>query len=70
MSPTGRRGSEGRVHFHFLVKVLLLLLRAAAAAHNISTEAERGTAYSFFLFRLRCFYCCYLCVYGIAVAAA
>ena len=37
-----------------------LLLRAAAAAHNISTEAERGTDY---------YYCCFLCVYSIAVAA-
>ena len=40
--------------------LLLLLLRAAAAAHNISTEAERGTGY---------YYCCFLCVYSIAVAA-
>ena len=48
--------------------VLLLLLRAAAA-HSISTEAERGTAYCFFLLRLRYFYCCFLCVYTIAVAA-
>ena len=35
----------------FLVEVLLLLLllllRAAAPAHNISTEAERGTTFSF-----------------------
>ena len=37
-----------RVHFQFLVEVLLLvLLRAAAPAHNISTEAERGTTFSF-----------------------
>ena len=38
-----------RVHFYFLVEVLLLLpLRAAAAAaHNISTEAERGITFSF-----------------------
>ena len=28
-----------RPHFYFLVEVLLLLLRAAAAAHNISTQA-------------------------------
>ena len=36
-----------RVHF-FLVEVLLVLrLRAAAAAHNISTEAERGITFSF-----------------------
>ena len=40
--------------------MLLLLLRVAAAAHNISTEAERGTGY---------YYCCFLCVYSIAVAA-
>ena len=32
---------------YFLVEVLLLLLRAAAAAHNISTEAERGITFSF-----------------------
>ena len=35
-----------RFHFYFWVEVLLLLLllllRATAAAHNISTEAERG----------------------------
>ena len=50
-----------RVHFYFLVEVLLLLLlRAAAAAHNISTDAERGTGY---------YYCRFLCVYSIAVAA-
>ena len=53
---------------YFLVEVLLLLLRAAAAAHNISTEAERGTGYCFLL-RLRYYYCCFLCVYSIAVAA-
>ena len=47
----------------------LLLLRAAAAAHNISTEAERGTGYCFLLLRLRYFYCCFLWVYSIAVAA-
>ena len=61
------------VRFYFLVEVLLLLLlllRAAAAAHNISTEAERGTAYCFFLLRLRYYYCCFLCVYSIAVAVA
>ena len=39
---------------------MLLLLRAAAAAHNISTEAKGGTGY---------YYCCFLCVYSIAVAA-
>ena len=49
--------------------MLLPLLRAAAAAHNINTEAERGTAYCFFLLRLRYYYCCFLCVYSIAVAA-
>ena len=48
---------------------MLLLLRAAAAAHNISFEAERGTGCCFFLLRLRYFYCCFLCVYTIAVAA-
>ena len=36
---------------------------AAAAAHNISTEADRGTAYCFFLLRLRYYYCCFICVY-------
>ena len=29
--------NEVRVHFYFLVQVLLLLQRAAAAVHNIST---------------------------------
>ena len=48
---------------------MLLLLLRAAAAHNISTEAERGTAYCFFFLRLRYYYCCFLCVYSIAVAA-
>ena len=59
------------VFIFFLVKVLLLpllLLRAAAAAHNIGTEADRGTAYCFFLLRVRYYYCCFLCVYSIAVA--
>ena len=39
-----------RAHLYFLVEVLqLLLLRAAAAAaHNISTQAERGTTFPFF----------------------
>ena len=63
-------------HFCFLVEVLLLLIifllgcAAAAAgtcaAYNISTEAERGTGYCFFLLRfcrLHCdasdVYCCY-----------
>ena len=57
-----------RAHSYFLVEVLLLLLLRAAAAHDISTEAERGTGYCFFLLRLRCCYCCFLCVYSIAVA--
>ena len=48
---------------------MLLLLLRAAAAHNISTEADRGTAYCFFLLRLRYYYCCFLCVHSIAVAA-
>ena len=38
-----------RAHLYFLVEVLLLLLlRAAAAAHNISTQGERGTTFPFF----------------------
>ena len=49
--------------------MLLLLLRAAAAAQNIGTKAERDIAYCFFLLRLRYYYCCFLCVYSIAVAA-
>ena len=53
--------------FYFFAWVLLLL--RVAAAHNISTEAERGTGYCFFLLRLRYYYCCFLCVYSIAVAA-
>ena len=51
-----------RVHFYCLVGA------ADAAAHNISTEAERVTGYCFFLLRLRYCYCCFLCVYSIAVA--
>ena len=58
-----------RAHSYFLVEVLLLLLLRAAAAHDISTEAERGTGYCFFLLRVRYYYCCFLCVYFIAVAA-
>ena len=34
-----------RVYFYFLVEVLLLMLLRAVAAHNISTEAERGIGY-------------------------
>ena len=57
------------MHFDFLVEVLLLMLliiflvgcataaAGARAAYNISTEAERGTGYCFFLFR----YCPLLC---------
>ena len=40
----------------------------AAAAYNISTEAETNTYYRFFLLRLRYHYCCFLWVYYIAVA--
>ena len=43
-------------------------VRAAAAAYNISTEAERNTHYRFFLLRLRYHYCCFLWVGSIAVA--
>ena len=62
------------MHFYLLVEVLLLLIvflvgcaaaAAACAAYNISTEAERGTGYCFFLLRfcpLHCdawdVYCC------------
>ena len=44
-------------------------VRAAAAAYNISTEAERNTYYRFFLLRLRYHYCYFLWVGSIAVAA-
>ena len=49
------------MHFDFLVEVLLLMLlimvfvgcataaAGACAAYNISTQAERGTGYCFFL---------------------
>ena len=40
-----------RVHFNFLVEVVLLLL-LRAAAHNISTEAERGITFYFFFLLL------------------
>ena len=62
------------MHFYFLVEVRLLLIifvgcadaaAGACAAYNISTEAERGTVYCFFLLRfcrLHCdasdVYCC------------
>ena len=62
------------MHFYFLVDVLLLLIvflvgcpaaAGACAAYNISTEAERGSGYCFFLLRfcpLHCeasdVYCC------------
>ena len=54
-----------RVHIYFLVEELLLLL-LAAATHNISTEAERGTGYCFLLLRfcplpcddLDAYFCC------------
>ena len=63
------------MHFYFLVEVLLLLIvflvgyadaaAGACAAYTISTEAERGTGYCFFLLRfcpLHCdasdVYCC------------
>ena len=55
------------MHFFFLVEVLLLLIiflvgcAAAAAgacvAYNISTEAERGTGYCFFLLRFSPLHC-------------
>ena len=40
--------------FYVLVEVLLLLLRAAVAAHNISTEAERGITFIFWWLRCCC----------------
>ena len=45
----GKGCNKIRVRFYFLVEVLLLLLlrAAAAAAHNISTQVERGTTFSF-----------------------
>ena len=61
------------MHFYFLVEVLVLLIiflvgcaaAGACAAYNISTEAERGRGYCFFLLRfcrLHCdasdVYCC------------
>ena len=63
------------MHFYILVEVLLLLIiflvgcadsaAGACAAYNISTDAERGTGYCFFLLRfcrLHCdasdVYCC------------
>ena len=63
------------MHFCFFVEVLLLLIiflvgcaaaaAGACAAYNLSTEAERGTGYCFFLLRfcgLHCdasdVYCC------------
>ena len=64
----GKGCNKIRVHFYFLVEVLLLL-RVAAAAHNISTEAERGTGYCFFLVHFRYYCYCFLCVYSIDVAA-
>ena len=55
------------MHFYFLVEVLLLLIiflvgsaaasLGACAAYNISTEAERGTGYCFFLLRLCPLHC-------------
>ena len=63
------------MHFYFLVEVLLLLIifllgcvagGGACATYNISTEAERGTGYCFFLLRFcplhydasDVYYCC------------
>ena len=54
------------IHFCFLVEVLLLLIfflvgcaaaAGACAAYNISTEAERGTGYCFFLLRFCPLHC-------------
>ena len=36
-----------RAHFYLFVEVLLLLLLRAAAAAHISTQADRGTTFSF-----------------------
>ena len=62
------------MYLHLLVEVLLLLLiiflvgcstvaAGACAAYNISTEAERGTGYSFFLLRFCPLHCDALDVY-------
>ena len=55
------------MHFYFLVEVLVLLIiflvgcaaagGGACAAYNISTEAERGTGYCFFLLRICHLHC-------------
>ena len=54
------------MHFCFLVEVLLLLIiclvgcaaaAGACAVYNISTEADRGTGYCFFLLRLCRLHC-------------
>ena len=57
------------MHFYFLIEVLLLLIiflvgcaaaagaAGACAAYNISTEAERGTGYCFFLLRCGPLHC-------------
>ena len=54
------------MHFYFLVDVLLLLIvflvgcpaaAGACAAYNISTEAERGSGYCFFLLRFCRLHC-------------
>ena len=65
------------MYFYFLVQVLRVLIiclvgcaaaaAGACAAENISTEAERGTGYCFFLSRscrLHCYasdFCCFSC---------
>ena len=55
------------MHFYFLIEVLLLLIiflvgcaagaAGACPAYNISTEAERGTCYCFFLLRFCSSHC-------------
>ena len=57
------------MHFYFLIEVLLLRIiflvgyvaaagaAGACASYNISTEAERGTGYSFFLLRFGALHC-------------
>ena len=55
------------MHFYFLVEVLLLLIifpvgcadaaAGACAAYHITTEAERGTGYCFFLLRFCPLHC-------------
>ena len=73
--PRNRTSCIAMIHIYLLM--LSVLCCTVSRCHGgwvdccvrVSTEAERGTGYCFFLLRLHYYYCWFPCVCSIAVAA-